>query len=207
MRGVDRGDQLIELYNAGRRNMKPWCRIFYYLLECCVLNAYVIEGLFDGRHQEKGRKKRDCKQFRMELAVALIDGYSNRKRTGRKRESDEIRLNHSMDHMPVYSAQKRPCRRCCAKGRRLKQEIRHESRTKCEACDVYLCISEGRNCFKEFHSVRKLELFSSLLEIFYLCSDYMSMKLSCSLVVLYGVLCKATHAHIILFCSMAIFWF
>ena len=41
MRGIDRGDQLMGYYNVGRRSKKWWKRVFAYLLEVSILNAYV----------------------------------------------------------------------------------------------------------------------------------------------------------------------
>ena len=64
---VDRGDQRVALYNAGRRGVKAWRRTFYYLIECCVLNACVIEGYNDLRHRLCGRKKRDHHAFKVAL--------------------------------------------------------------------------------------------------------------------------------------------
>ena len=44
MRGVDRGDQMICLYNLGRRSKKWWKRLFSYIIECSILNAYVLQS-------------------------------------------------------------------------------------------------------------------------------------------------------------------
>ena len=54
MRGADRGDQLESYYNVGRRSTKWWRRVFFYLLECCALNAYVLDG--EVRRAEHARK-------------------------------------------------------------------------------------------------------------------------------------------------------
>ena len=43
MRGVDRGDQLIGGYDVGRHSKKWWKRVFAHILECCMLNAYILE--------------------------------------------------------------------------------------------------------------------------------------------------------------------
>lgn len=42
-RGVDRGNQLNGFYNVARRSRKWWKRIFSYIIECCFLNAYMLE--------------------------------------------------------------------------------------------------------------------------------------------------------------------
>lgn len=42
MRGVDKGDQMIGYYNIGRRSKKWWKRVFSYLVEVSILNAFVL---------------------------------------------------------------------------------------------------------------------------------------------------------------------
>ena len=156
MRGVDKGDQLVALYSAGRKSSKAWRRIFFYLLECCILNSYILEGHFNARHKDKGRKKRDMKEYKVELATQLIARFTSRKQPGRKRVYDEVRLTTSLNHIAVHTAGKGRCKRCLAKGRRQKKEIRHETRIKCIACDVYLCCNHARNCFREYHELAVL---------------------------------------------------
>ena len=51
MRGIDRGDQLVALFNAGRRSRKWWKKVFYYILEVAILDAYILEGHSDPRHR------------------------------------------------------------------------------------------------------------------------------------------------------------
>ncbi len=46
MRGVDRVDQLVSYHNIGRRSYKWWRRVFFYLLEVCILNALVLDLYF-----------------------------------------------------------------------------------------------------------------------------------------------------------------
>jgi len=43
MGGVDIGDQFQAYYNMGRRTRKWWRRVVFYLLEVCVMNAFVLE--------------------------------------------------------------------------------------------------------------------------------------------------------------------
>ena len=42
MRGVDKSHQMISCYNVGRRSKKWWKRAFSHVVECSVLNAYVL---------------------------------------------------------------------------------------------------------------------------------------------------------------------
>jgi len=60
MQGVDRGDQMVGYYSIRRRSKKWWKKVFSYLLECALLNAYLLEryaepALYDP--SLRGRKK------------------------------------------------------------------------------------------------------------------------------------------------------
>ena len=156
MRGVDRGDQITALYNVGRKCRKPWRRIAFWLLEAALLNAYIVEGhIVDERHKSTSAK-RDFRAFRLELAVDLIGGYSGRKKPGRKRQRKDLRLDTSLPHLPVAGSTRLQCVRCSEKTKRMKKRIRHEPCTRCTTCDVHLCLTPGRNCFKEYHTLNKL---------------------------------------------------
>ena len=86
MRGVDRGDQLSGYYNIGRKSKKWWKRVFSYLVECCILNSYVLDShVHTASHQIKGTGKRDYLAFRLELARQLVGSYCSRQQHGRPR--------------------------------------------------------------------------------------------------------------------------
>jgi len=76
IRGVDRGDQLIGCYNMGRRS-KKW-QVFSYLIECSLLNAYILEKYANPHlHAEsnKGCSKQDFLSFRIDVAHQLIGHF------------------------------------------------------------------------------------------------------------------------------------
>ena len=155
MRGVDHGDQLISQYNAGRRSKKWWRREFFYLLEVAILNAYILEGSFDQRHNQIGRKKRDLLAFRIELAEALIGTFRGKRRAGQPRiVSDDARLKPELHHLPEHSPVARDCVVCCKRGEvqmMERTEYRHRTHIVCSACKVYLCVNKERDCFKKYH--------------------------------------------------------
>ncbi len=69
MRGVDRGDQLRTYYSICLKSKRWWRRLFYYLVECAVLNAFVFDGFVRPvERARKGHAKRDMLTFRLELA-------------------------------------------------------------------------------------------------------------------------------------------
>ena len=148
MRGVDRGDQMISLYNCGRRSKKWWKRLFFHLLECSVLNAYIL-------HQDHGiHPTLSHLQFREELVTQLISNFSSRKRQAAHRAETE-RLQPELKHLPIHVDSIKDCV-CCnitgAKKKLEKADYRHRSAFKCSYCDVHLCIAKDRNCFFKYHS-------------------------------------------------------
>jgi len=120
MRGVDRGDQLVGYYNIGRRSRKWWKQCFSYLIECSLLNAYVLDGIaFPGDHQKRGRSKSDFLSFLLKIAEQLLFGYSSRKKAGRPRSSEYnnlTRLNIELGHWPIKVEDKKDCKLCAIRG-------------------------------------------------------------------------------------------
>jgi len=156
MRGVDRGDQLVGFYNVGRRSRKWWKRCFSYLLECSLLNAYVLHSLaYPDLHQARGRQKFDFLKFRLEVANQLIHSFSSRQRAHNQISNDD-RLKIHLGHWPTLVEGKRVCIVCRDTAKRLNlpsNEGRHQTRNKCSHCNVYLCITKERNCFTKYHTL------------------------------------------------------
>ena len=93
MRGIDRGDQMMGYYNVGRRSRKWWKRDFSYLIEVCLLNAYVL-------HKFSDEVQADFLQFWLDLAVQLI-GTVRRQACGRPRSIEQtelLRLDSTKGH-------------------------------------------------------------------------------------------------------------
>lgn len=90
MNGVDRHGQLRMKYSVGRDSKKAWKYIFHFILNCAMVNAFII---FSNESQRRNSKKRFTHvDFRLELAQHLIAGFS-----GRKRKSIE---NREVVHEP-----------------------------------------------------------------------------------------------------------
>lgn len=68
MGGVDKFDQLKERYSIGRRSVKWWHRIFYFLLDLAIVNSYVLWKL-----QQPDKNKCDQLTFRIKLSRQLIN--------------------------------------------------------------------------------------------------------------------------------------
>ena len=143
---------MVALYGSGRKIVEAWKRIFFYLLECSILNSYIIEGNFNERHQLKGRRKRDIKEFKSELAGQLISEFCAR---GKKVQVDypEWRLNSALGHLAVIDEEKksRNCVLCSSK-----RLPRSKTSIRCSVCKVHLCICGEWNCFYEYHTTKEI---------------------------------------------------
>lgn len=135
MGGVDHFDHYRSSYSIGRRSKKSWFRIFWFLFESGIINAYI---LYKYKNPNRNNIHRD---FRLRLARSLKSAhisnikqnpvvYKNKK-GGLFGVPDEIRL----------STYKR-CRFCSTR----KQNKR--SKYECEICKVTLCVTP---CMKLYH--------------------------------------------------------
>ena len=133
--------------------------MFFYILECCILNSYVLDShVRELAHKKKGRSKLDILKFHLELGQQLIGCYSCRSLPGRPRSdihttSQHLQINHK--HWPILTNKKNNCVVCAGKKIRKKLPARgnhHETRIKCKFCNTYLCVATDRNCFEDNHT-------------------------------------------------------
>ena len=157
MRGVDRGDQLEGYYSCGRRSEKWWKRVFTYIIEASILNAYILDAYRPPAAADDSSSspalphhQRDSLHFRLALANQLVGDYSGKKRVGRPSVSYSLRRDRSTPHFPMSVSQKRRCTLCLSRHQRC------ETKIQCTVCKIHLCILEKRNCFYEYHTLQRV---------------------------------------------------
>ncbi|KAL3191415.1 hypothetical protein MRX96_059796 [Rhipicephalus microplus] len=148
---VDKFDQLKGQYEVDRKSRKWWHRIFFHLLDCSVVNAFIIF------REHAGSEKMTLKDFRRSLvrqmtAEALLDPTDKRKSSvgaGAELKKFKPFVDFAMrttasNHQPTRCSPRR-CANCSTKA--------HPSRTiwMCQTCNVPLCLRKEKNCFSEFH--------------------------------------------------------
>jgi len=153
MGGVDRFDQKRECYTVSRKSRRWWLRIFYFLLDASIVNAYI---LFMSVHVDSNFNQL---RFRTLLFRELVQNYSSRQRRASRDVNflpptvhkavrkplgvpDVLRLNTVGVHLPEMLASHRRCRFCSSR------KNNKRSRYQCKTCLVPLCISP---CFAKFH--------------------------------------------------------
>ena len=144
MGGVDRFDQLRGCYAIGRRSVKWWHRILFYLIDMAVVNSFILWTV-----NRDSDMSFDQLTYRLRLARQLIGDFTSRKRRGpsavaflshKRHVPDDVRTVGK--HLPTQGSTFRRCRLCSSATR--------EKRTRyiCDVCNVPLCAAP---CFKKFH--------------------------------------------------------
>ena len=153
MGGVDRFDQKRSFYEVGRKSKRWWLRIFYFLLDSAIVNAFILRNIF---HKQAPVKIIDLKRM---LAQELCGTFCSRKRPSshfsnfsKKSKANAptkelgvplaIRLGDVGVHLPADLESFRRCRYCSTKTNNKRSKIQ------CSRCQVPLCVTP---CFSLFH--------------------------------------------------------
>lgn len=141
MNGVDRHDQLRMKYSVGRDSKKAWKYIFHFILNCAMVNAFII---FNNESQRRNSKKRFTHvDFRLELAQHLIAGFSGRKRKSMENREVVHEPQNFAGHESTHMGTKRRCRV------HMNRKERKETVYGCKVCNAHLC-KDG--CHFAYHS-------------------------------------------------------
>ena len=143
MGGVDLADQNRSYYKMGRHAKKYWKALFWYVLDTCIINSYVIykETVTNDELVPVTHLK-----FRMELSRQLINGYSCRSTT---RSNNLDPTGHvSSEHSLVRNTKSLVCRNCSQLGQKTPSGFGVRSSYKCNSCNIPLC---QNNCFIQYH--------------------------------------------------------
>lgn len=146
MLAVDRQDQVLSYDPVIRRYSKGYKKIFFYIFDMCLYNAYVAYC------QVKGGKKAHFVDFKTNVAEQMLIGLdqSVRPSSGRPSTSNPLRLQgrHFPMSIPATPKKEFPTKRCVVCK---EHGLRKESRIQCKQCVVGLHIE----CFEAYHTLTK----------------------------------------------------
>lgn len=156
MNSVDKFDQIKSVYEINRKSKKWWHRVFFYFIDACITNAFIIYKILGNTD----KPAKTMKNFRRDIVRELVAPKSvslNRKRLshemadgiklGRKKPTTDSAVRRTDSaHQPA-----RDTRRRCANCSTTKNEVR--TNWICTICRVPLCLGTRRNCFQEYHYV------------------------------------------------------
>ena len=133
--------------------MKGWKRCFVHLLECSLLNVYVLAGLALQISTHNGVIKEGLPFFScLKLAAGQV-------------APDNKQLAIPKVHKPsgpnqswISRANQRKIDSVCCLCHHMKAPLeccyeRHETMIMCSTCEVHLCIDEERQCYIKCHTL------------------------------------------------------
>ena len=154
MGGVGVADQMLQYYEALRRTVKWWKKLFFHFLNLMVLNSYKLYLKYGNRPSKRSHQK-----FRSALVSSLVKSAVNAPRPqgsrGRKPEPlDRLQGSHFPVYIPAKQGAKRkhPQRYCVACNMSSKNRVGHkrsQSIYMCNKCEKPLCIPD---CFRIYHT-------------------------------------------------------
>lgn len=166
MGGVDLVDMLIALYRCKIKTKRWYLLLIFHCVDIAKVNAWLLYRRFCNQLNIPAKQQMPLLKFVSKLSDALIKAGKRSTNTvcnGRppKRRSVEAHPETSKRgrspvialptkdsrydecyHWPEYREQKNRCR-LCKTG---------YSRVYCEKCQLCLCLTSNRNCFKDFHT-------------------------------------------------------
>ena len=135
-------DQMTAYYAFGRKSVKWWKKVFFWMLEVMVNNAHVLYT-----KNTSSRRKLSQIEFRRELAVSLCQELPARTSSTHHRCDDTLERLRGQ-HFPDKIHKRRDCKVC---SQRCQGGERHLTNTICGTCTdhPHLCIEK---CFKLYHT-------------------------------------------------------
>nr|CAH7720120.1 unnamed protein product [Callosobruchus chinensis] len=163
MGGVDLMDALIALYRTLIRSRKWYLKIYFHLMDLCVVNAWLLYRRDCESCGMKKNKIMNLLTFKCNLAFTLCSStqIDSRKR-GRpsqssveqglesKKKKGKVAMMPPQDirkdqigHWPNYAEKRGRCKYPGCSGL---------IQTMCIKCKVHLCFTPSKNCFVAFHT-------------------------------------------------------
>lgn len=152
MGGVDRADQYTSTYCFLRKSLKWWRKLFFWGLEICVINSYILYKVV--KRQRNEIPMSHLKYLKL-LVKQLRGDYRQDRGPGRSSTSaatdDSVRLNGKL-HI-ILKGTKKDCRVC---SDRKKKGGRHETVYFCNTCPDKPRLDLGE-CFLKYHTMENFK--------------------------------------------------
>lgn len=147
MGGVDIADQYISTYAFIRKSIKWWRKVFFWLLEAAIVNAFI---LFNSQ-QPQNEKVRQ-RTFRKQLVKQLVGQVRNVSKRARPSDvEEEERLNGKLHLM--YPLDERKTKDCIVCSDRSAGGVRKRSKFFCKTCENQPGLCAGV-CFEKYHTLK-----------------------------------------------------
>jgi len=145
MGNIDKCDMLLNSVECVRKSMKWFKKIFFHLVDLCLLNSFSAYKTVSG-------KNIPIANFQLELIRQILNKYGkynnspNKGRASTKDEPTRLTARHFPTDVPKNEVGKANRRKCivCSKNNKKKDTL-----YMCDLCDVGLCVTP---CFGIYHT-------------------------------------------------------
>ncbi len=153
MNGVDKSDQLISRYCVLIKSWRWWKTLFFHLIDMACVNSYIIfkamQALFPDNPMLQRPNSYGQLEFREEIVRGLAGIVENEEppKYAKRKSYSFSPKQFETDHIPERSMH-RNCKVCY-----FKCNVEKKTSVYCSAdqCNVPLCFTPDRNCFKIWH--------------------------------------------------------
>ena len=144
MAGVDRLDQRMSYYSFARKSVRWWRKVFFWLVEVMVVNAYTLYI----QNSAPAQRKISHKEFRRQLVLELCHDQIASTLHRQPHNHDQTLERLQGRHFPDESDVRRDFRVCSRRG---SGGTRRLTKVVCSTCsDVpHLCLGV---CFRKYHT-------------------------------------------------------
>ncbi len=135
-RSVDVLSQLHYAYLPGRKAMRSWPRLAWWLLDMCILNAFKLWSMGQGRVSQLDFREQLMHELMKQLPAEGVP----------RKSGASLHPAHALasEHFPERADEERDCVVCSHRP-----ATRTQSRLICHACQVHLCAGQ---CFSSYHA-------------------------------------------------------
>ena len=149
MLGVDKLDQLMSYYCFLRKSVKWWRKVFFWVLEVAVINAYIV-------YKELALKRGERPMSHLAFRRCLIEHLSEPMRSSAVPRSRSGRVAQNIERLrPERHFLEKVDRRtdCSVCSGRVQGETRHLTLYRCKTCSDKppLCPAP---CFEQYHTLK-----------------------------------------------------
>lgn len=149
MGAIDKTDMLLSSTECVRRTMKWYKKLFFHIIDMCLLNAYSAYKTVTGNHISLAN-------FQLSLINEIIQKYQKSVKTfpnkGNKSRKIDIEDRLIQRHFPELVPQKpsgKKRRKCYVCSHKIEGKKRKDTLYQYKECDVGLCVDP---CFKIYHT-------------------------------------------------------
>lgn len=148
-----------------RQKVQRWhIALFYFILDAALVNSFITHQLLQGTRDMTDQLSFRCALVDSLLAQGLsmlagpahiLVGEDEREARERQQRRYPLPANRLLgDHFPVMVAKQGRCHYCYYKAAPSAEGKIHQgySKVKCSSCNFYLCLTQTRNCFMDYHT-------------------------------------------------------